>query len=92
LIFKEDKQNLYLSKKLDFKDEVLNKITCHTQYLFSDLILTSRNYLITYSDRYLTKFSLPDAYSATQSSALNNDIGKKQVIYFVLYTFFRTLD
>ena len=66
----DDKTNVYVTSRLDFKDEMINKFTVHSQYLFSDCALTSRNYLLTFSDRFLTKLSMPE-----------NDL-KKNVSFF----------
>jgi hypothetical protein len=56
----DDKASVYGTVKFDFKEDLLNKFIVHSQFLFSDLTLASRNYLVTFSDRFLTKFSIPE--------------------------------
>ena len=56
----QHKSSVYETLKLDYRDEAINKFTLHAHYLFSDCVLTSRNYLLTFSDRFLTKFTIPE--------------------------------
>ena len=51
---------VYNTSKLDLKDELINRSAFHTQYLFSDLVLTARNYLVIFSERFLIKMLIPD--------------------------------
>lgn len=55
-----EKEKLYHTKKLDLKDEVISRSAYYTQYLFSDLALSSRNYLVTFTERYLIKLTIPE--------------------------------
>lgn len=59
-MFFADKSQLYSTKKLDFKDEIINRSTFHSQYLFSDCALTARNYLIVFAERFMSKLSIPE--------------------------------
>lgn len=81
----EDKNRIYATKKLDFKDEILNKSVFHTHYLFSDLSLTARNYLLTFSDRFLTKFSIPDYDSAKRTVRLIYNFKLNLNLYFIKF-------
>ncbi|CAF0746511.1 unnamed protein product [Brachionus calyciflorus] len=64
----QEKSKIYASKKLDFKDEIINKNIIHSHYLFSDMILTSKNYFVLFCDRFLAKFVI-----------LENETSKKTV-------------
>ena len=55
-----NKESIYETLKLDFKDDAINKFTLYSQYLFSECVLTGRNYLLTFSERFLTKFTIPE--------------------------------
>ncbi len=55
-----NKETVYETLKLDFKDDAINKFTVYSHYLFSECCLTGRNYLLTFSDRFLTKFTIPE--------------------------------
>jgi hypothetical protein len=56
--------------RLDFKDEMIKKITLHSQYLFSDIVLTSRTNLIASTDRFLSLFNLPEYDGIKKSVSL----------------------
>lgn len=55
-----DLTRIYATRRLDLKDEIINKFILNSNYLFSDCVLTSRNYLLALTDRFLTKFLIPE--------------------------------
>jgi WD40 repeat protein len=57
---KQNKEQIYTSKKLEFKDEAINKNIVHTLYLFNDCLLTTRSYLLCSLERFLAKFTIPE--------------------------------
>jgi hypothetical protein len=57
----KDKKRLYNNiKKLDFKDEVVNKFIYHSNYPIADFCFLSRSYVIAFVGRFICKFSLPE--------------------------------
>lgn len=89
-IFDIDKSKLYTSvKKFDLKDEVMSKVVAYSSYLFSDIVLTARNYVLAYADRFLLKMSLPEQSTSVSSSSDQpiSAIKKQQVRKKVNYMF-----
>lgn len=62
---------------MDLKDEPINKHIIYSHYLFSDIVLTSKHYIVAFCDRFLAKFAI-----------LENDASRKTVvIYFLILSY-----
>lgn len=56
----KDKSQLYATSKLDFKEEAISRLAFHSQYLFSDLAFSARNYVTVFCERFLIKLGIPE--------------------------------
>jgi len=82
----KDKTKIYSTKRLDFKDDVIMKTPFHSHFLFSDICFASRNQLLCSTDRFLTKFTVPE-YEANKKATkvcyleLNEIVGIQELGY-----------
>ena len=73
-------------KRLDFKDDAIMKTPFHSHFLFSDICFASRNQLLCSTDRFLTKFTVPE-YEANKKATkvcyleLNEIVGIQELGY-----------
>jgi hypothetical protein len=60
-IFSGDKRKPYFNdKKLNFKDDILNKVIYSSNYLYNGLCFVGRIHYVAFVDRVLCKFLIPE--------------------------------
>lgn len=84
-----DKTKIYSTKRLDFKDDVIMRTPFHSHFLFSSISFASRTQLVCATDRFLTKFNVPE-YEANKKASkvcyleLNEIVGIHELGYSYL--------
>jgi hypothetical protein len=58
---------MYQTIRLDFKEDMIGKTVFHSQYLFSDCVLTARSYLLIFAEKFLIKYTIPDTEPTKKS-------------------------
>ncbi len=61
-MFRTEKKvgGVYASIRLDLKDEIIKRVTAHSYFLFSDLILTSANTMAASTERFISLLKVPE--------------------------------
>ena len=84
-----DKNKIYATKRLDFKDDIIMKSMFHSHFLFSDLVFSNRSSLIFSTDRFLSRFNVPE-YEANKKASkvifleMNEIVGLHEIGYSCL--------
>ena len=63
--FNTDKTKIYATKRLDLKDDVIMKSVFYSHFLFFNAVLAGRSHVVCSTDRFISKFTVPE-YDGTK--------------------------